>query len=201
MRGGRHNDNDAASAYIGLDVHKASIAVAIAEEEGAPSSYGSIANDPAAIRKLMTRLGGPDVQLRVAYEAGPTGYGVHRQLNSIGIECMVVARSLIPKRPGDKIKTDRRDALKLARLLRSGDLTSVWVPDEAHEALRNLVRARADAKVDQLRAKHRLSKFLLRQGCPPPSGMKELVATLFSVAAAAPVRAAARPGGLRGLPG
>jgi transposase len=158
--------------YIGLDVHKASIAVAIAEEAGAPSSYGSIANDPAAIRKLMTRLGGPEVHLRVAYEAGPTGYGVHRQLTSIGIECMVVAPSLIPKRPGDKIKTDRRDALKLARLLRSGDLTSVWVPDEAHEALRNLVRARADAKVDQLRAKHRLSKFLLRQGCHPPVGMK-----------------------------
>jgi hypothetical protein len=108
----------------------------------------------------------------VASEAGPTGYGVHRQLTSLGFECMVVAPSLIPKRPGDKIKTDRRDALKLARLLRSGDLTSVWVPDEAHEALRNLVRARADAKVDQLRAKHRLSKFLLRQGCYPPVGMK-----------------------------
>jgi transposase len=159
--------------YIGLDVHKASIAVAMAEEEGAPSSYGNIANDPAAIRKLMTRLGGPEVQLRVAYEAGPTGYGVHRQLTSIGIECMVVAPSLIPKRPGDKVKTDRRDALKLARLLRSGDLTPVWVPDEAHEALRNLVRARADAKVDQLRAKHRLSKFLLRQDCHPPVGMKD----------------------------
>ena len=158
--------------YIGLDVHKASIAVAIAEEEGAPSSYGTIANDPSAIRTLMTRLGGPEVQLRVAYEAGPTGYGVHRQLTSSGIECMVVAPSLIPKRAGDKVKTDRRDALKLARLLRSGDLTSVWIPDEAHEALRNLVRARADAKADQLRAKHRLSKFLLRQGCHPPVGMK-----------------------------
>jgi transposase len=158
--------------YIGLDVHRASIAVAIVEEEGAPRSYGSIANDPTAIRKVMTRLGGPDVQLRVAYEAGPTGYAVHRQLTSMSIECMVVAPSLIPKRPGDKVKTDRRDALKLARLLRSGDLTPVWVPDEAHEALRSLVRARADAKADQLRAKHRLSKFLLRQGCHPPVGMK-----------------------------
>ena len=158
--------------YIGLDVHKASIAVAIAEEEGAPSSYGTIANDPSAIRTLMTRLGGPEVQLRVAYEAGPTGYGVHRQLTSSGIECMVVAPSLIPKRAGDKVKTDRRDALKLARLLRSGDLTSVWIPDEAHEALRNLVRARADAKADQLRAKHRLSKFLLRLGRHAPVGMK-----------------------------
>jgi len=121
---------------------------------------------------VMTRLGGPDVELRVAYEAGPTGYALHRQLTSMRIECLVVAPSLIPKKPGDKVKTDRRDALKLARLLRSGDLTPVWVPDEAHEALRNLVRARADAKADQLRAKHRLSKFLLRQGCWPPIGVR-----------------------------
>jgi transposase len=85
---------------------------------------------------------------------------------------MVVAPSLIPRRPGDRIKTDRRDAVKLARLLRSGDLTPVWVPDEAHEALRNLVRARADAKADQLRARHRLSKFLLRQGMRAPAGVK-----------------------------
>ena len=160
------------SRFVGLDVHKASIAVAIAEEDGPPSNYGNIANDPSAIRKLMTRLGSPDVQLRVAYEAGPTGYALHRQLANMGIECMVVAPSLIPKRPGDKVKTDRRDAQKLARLLRSGDLTPVWVPDEPHEALRNLVRARADAKADQLRAKHRLSKFLLRQGCWPPVGTK-----------------------------
>ncbi len=158
--------------YIGLDVHKATITVAIAEEAGTPTSYGSIANDPSAIRKLMTRLGDREVELRVAYEAGPTGYALHRQLAKMGIDCIVVAPSLIPKQPGDKVKTDRRDALKLARLLRSGDLTSVWVPDEAHEALRSLVRARADAKADQLRAKHRLSKFLLRQGCWPPSGVR-----------------------------
>lgn len=182
--------------YIGLDVHKASIAVAIAEEEGAPSSYGSIANDPAAVRKLMTRLGGPDLRLRVAYEAGPTGYGVHRQLTSMGIECMVVAPSLIPKRPGDKVKTDRRDALKLARLLRSGDLTPVWVPDEAHEALRNLVRARADAKADQLRAKHRLSKFLLRQGCHPPVGMKNWSQRHFQWLRQLHFEHVPRPGGL-----
>ena len=155
--------------YIGLDVHKATISVAIAEESGAPTSYGKIGNEPAAVRTLMTRLGGPAVEVRVAYEAGPTGYALHRQLAAMGIDCMVVAPSLIPKQPGNKVKTDRRDALKLARLLRSGDLTPVWVPDEAHEALRNLVRARADAKADQLRAKHRLSKFLLRQGCRPPS--------------------------------
>jgi transposase len=158
--------------YIGLDVHKATISVAIAEESGAPTSYGKIGNDPAAVRTLMTRLGGPAVEVRVAYEAGPTGYALHRQLVGMGIDCMVVAPSLIPKQPGNKVKTDRRDALKLARLLRSGDLTPVWVPDEAHEALRNLVRARADAKADQLRAKHRLSKLLLRQGCWPPSGVR-----------------------------
>ena len=158
--------------YIGLDVHKATIAVAIAEEAAPPTSYGSIANDPSAIRTLMTRLGGPQVELRVAYEAGPTGYALHRQLAKMGIDCSVVAPSLIPKRAGDKVKTDRRDALKLARLLRSGDLTPVWVPDEAHEALRSLVRARADAKADQLRAKHRLSKFVLRQGCWPPIGVR-----------------------------
>lgn len=158
--------------YIGLDVHRATIAVAIAEEEGSPSSYGTIANDPDAVRKLMRQLGSKDVELRVAYEAGPTGYALHRQLSMLGIACMVVAPSLIPVRPGDKVKTDRRDALKLARLLRSGDLTSVWVPDRQHEALRNLVRARADAKVDELRAKHRLSKFLLRLGIQPPVGMR-----------------------------
>lgn len=157
--------------YIGLDVHNATISAAIAEEAGAPTSYGRIPNDPAAIRTLMTRLGGPQLELRVAYEAGPTGYALHRQLTRMGITCIVAAPSLIPRQPGNKVKTDRRDALKLARLLRSGDLTPVWVPDEAHEALRNLVRARADAKADLLRAKHRLSKFLLR-GCWPPIGVR-----------------------------
>lgn len=170
----------ARSRYIGLDVHRATIAVAIAEDDGQPpTSYGTIANDPSAIRKLMGRLGGPEVRLRVAYEAGPTGYAVHRQLTTLNIECMVVAPSLIPVRPGDKVKTDRRDALKLARLLRSGDLTSVWVPDQAHEALRNLVRARAAAKADELRAKHRLSKFLLRQGSHPPVGIRNWSVRFF----------------------
>ena len=158
--------------YLGLDVHKASISVAIAEESGPPTTYGRIPNEPATIRTVMTRLGGPGIELRVAYEAGPTGYALHRQLTRLGIACLVVAPSLIPRQPGNKVKTDRRDALKLARLLRSGDLTPVWVPDEAHEALRSLVRARADAKADQLRAKHRLSKFLLRHGCWPPIGVR-----------------------------
>jgi transposase len=158
--------------YVGLDVHSTTIHAAVAEDDEPPTSHGCIANDPTAVRKMITRLSGPNIRLRVAYEAGPTGYALHRQLSAMGIECVVIAPSLIPVQPGNKVKTDRRDALKLARLLRSGDLTPVWVPDEAHEALRNLVRGRADAKADNLRAKHRLSKFLLRQGCHPPVGRR-----------------------------
>jgi len=158
--------------FIGLDVHKASIAVAVAGAFGDPEDHGQIANDPSAVRKLVDRLRGPDARLAVAYEAGPTGYALHRQLTALGVECVVVAPSLVPTKPGDRIKTDRRDAAKLARLLRSGDLTPVWVPDEAHEALRDLVRDRDDAKEDLLRAKHRLSKFLLRRGIHPPTGVR-----------------------------
>ena len=158
--------------YIGLDVHRATVAVAVAEDRGSPAEYGTIPNEPSCIRTLMLKLGGKAVELRVAYEAGPTGYALHRQLTKLGIECLVAAPWLIPVRPGDKVKTDRRDALKLARLLGSGDLTAVWVPDQEYEALRNLVRSRADAKVDELRAKHRLSKFLLRQAAQPPVGIR-----------------------------
>lgn len=158
--------------FVGLDVHKASIAVAVVGPFGDPEDHGQIANQPAAIHKLFDRLGGSDVRLTVAYEAGPTGYAVHRQLSALGIECIVVAPSLIPAKPGDRVKTDRRDAAKLARLLRTGDLTPVWVPNEAGEALRDLVRARDDAKADQLRARHRLSKFLLRRAVYPPVGVR-----------------------------
>jgi transposase len=158
--------------FLGLDAHKATIAVALAEEVGQPVSEGVIPNDPGAVRRLVHRLGGPGVRLVAAYEAGPTGYALQRQLAGLGVECQVVAPSLVPSKPGDRIKTDRRDALKLARLLRSGDLTAIWVPDEEHEALRDLVRARADAKQDQLRAKHRLSKMLLRRGLTAPPGVR-----------------------------
>lgn len=158
--------------FLGLDAHKATIAVAIAEEAGPAETYGTIANDPAAVRKLVTRLGGPEVRLVAAYEAGPTGFALHRQLAGLGVECAVIAPSLTPVRPGDRVKTDRRDALKLAQLLRSGDLTVIWVPTPEHEALRNLVRSRADAKADELRAKHRLSKFLLRSGLHAPVGAR-----------------------------
>ena len=156
------------TCFVGLDVHKETIAVAVAEDGSAPQSWGTIANDPQAVRKLARNLAGEGVKLVAAYEAGPTGFAVQRLLTSLGVECQVIAPSLVPRRAGDKVKTDRRDALMLARLLRSGDLTPIWIPDQEHEALRSLVRARADARADQLRARHRLSKFLLRQGVVPP---------------------------------
>jgi transposase len=158
--------------FVGLDVHKASISAAVAGPYGEPEDHGVIANDAASVRRLLQRLGDDGHRLAVAYEAGPTGYALHRQVRAMGIECIVVAPSLIPVRPGERVKTDRRDAAKLARLLRSGDLVAVWVPDEAGEALRDLVRARDDAKADQLRARHRLSKFLLRRGIQPTAGVR-----------------------------
>ena len=158
--------------YVGLDVSKEMIAVAVADSgRGAPRSLGNIENTPQAIRKLMKKIG-DNADLEVCYEAGPTGYGIYRQLKEMGISCIVVAPSLIPKRQGDRVKTDRRDALRLAQLLRSGELTAVWVPGEDDEALRDLVRARQDTKEDLLRARHRLSKFLLRNGLCAPTGVR-----------------------------
>lgn len=158
--------------YVGLDVSKEMIAVAVADAgREAPRSLGNIENTPEAIRKLMNKLGN-GAKLEVCYEAGPTGYGIYRQLTMMGISCMVVAPSLIPKRQGDRVKTDRRDALRLAQLLRAGELTAVWVPTEEDEALRDLVRARQDAKEDLLRARHRLSKFLLRNGLHAPQSVR-----------------------------
>ena len=163
--------NNGTTRFLGLDVHKATIAVAIADPGAQPTLYGTIANDPSAVRKLVGNLG-RETKLVAAYEAGPTGYALHRQLTGLGVECQVVAPALIPRRAGDRVKTDARDAITLARLLRSGDLTPVWVPGEEDEALRDLVRARYDAKADVLRAKHRLSKFLLRRGVQAPHGVK-----------------------------
>lgn len=155
---------------IGLDVHAETIAVAVAEPDGEVRSMGVIPNRPESIRKLVKKLG-PAEQLRVCYEAGPTGYVVYWQLTALGVTCEVVAPTLVPVKAGDRVKTDRRDALKLARSYRAGDLTPIWVPDAAHEALRDLVRAREAAKKDQLRARHRLGKFLLRHGRRPPTTM------------------------------
>ena len=156
--------------FIGLDVHAETIAVAVAEPDGEVRSMGVIPNRSDAIRKLVKKLG-PVEALRVCYEAGPTGYVLYWELTALGVKCEVVAPTLVPTKAGDRVKTDRRDALKLARSYRAGDLTAVWVPDAAHEAVRDLVRAREAAKKDQLRARHRLGKFLLRQGRRPPTEM------------------------------
>jgi transposase len=127
--------------FIGLDVHAETIAVAVAEPAGEVRSLGMIPNRPESIRKLVKKLG-PVEGLRVCYEAGPTGYVIYWQLTGLGVPCEVVAPTLVPTKAGDRVKTDRRDAEKLARSYRAGDLTAVWVPDGAHEALRDLVRAR-----------------------------------------------------------
>ena len=156
--------------FVGLDVHAETIAVAVAEPGGEVRSLGVIPNRSESIRKLLKKLE-PAKDLRVCYEAGPTGYAVYWELTAVGVACEVVAPTLVPMKAGDRVKTDRRDALKLARSYRAGDLTAVWVPDASHEALRDLVRAREAAKRDQLRARHRLGKFLLRHGRRPDTVM------------------------------
>ncbi len=153
--------------FIGLDVHADTIAVAVAERGGEVRSLGTIPNRPEAVRRLMKKLGDAK-QLRACYEAGPCGYVLYWQLTELGVACDVIAPTLVPVKAGDRVKTDRRDAEKLARCHRAGDLTAVWVPDAAHEALRDLVRARLAAKQDQLRARNRLGKLLLRHGLRPP---------------------------------
>jgi transposase len=157
--------------FLGLDVHAETIAVAIAEPDGEVRSLGTIANRTESIRKLLKKLG-PVEQFKACYEAGPTGYVLYWPLAELGVRCEVIAPTLVPMKAGDRVKTDRRDAERLARSYRSGDLTPVWVPNEGSEALRDLVRAREAAKQDQLRARHRLSKFLLRTGQRPAAGVK-----------------------------
>jgi len=156
--------------YVGLDVHKATIAVAVADEgRGEVRKYGTIRNSPEAVVKLVRKLG-PAERLECCYEAGPCGYGLHRQLEGLGARCAVVAPSLIPTRPGERVKTDQRDAAKLARLLRAGELTTVWVPDAEHEARRDLSRAREAARDARHRARQQVRKLLLRLGIAEPSG-------------------------------
>ena len=157
--------------FLGLEVHAETIAVAIAEPDGEVRGLGTIANRAESIRKLVNKLGPVD-RLKACHEAGQTGYVLYWQLAELGVACEVIAPTLVPMKAGDRVKTDRRDAERLARSYRSGDLTAVWVPDEGSEALRDLVRAREAAKQDQLRARHRLSKFLLRMGQRPAAGMK-----------------------------
>jgi len=154
--------------FVGLDVHKDSIAVAHVRGESAeaPVFVGEIGTRESDLEKLIRRLQTKTARLVFAYEAGPTGYGVYRYLTGRGLECQVIAPSLIPKKPGDKVKTDRRNAEDLARLLRSGDLTCVYVPTIEDEAIRDLCRARDAARLTMKNAKLRLKAFLLRLGLP-----------------------------------
>lgn len=151
------------SMYVGLDVDKVKIAVAEAHKEFEKPEYrNEVPNDTKAIDRLLKRY--DKRETRFCYEAGPTGYGLQRYLAKKGYECDVIAPSLIPRRPGDRVKTNRRDAIKLAGLLRAGELTPIYVPTEEQEAVRDLTRAREDAKAAEKKAKLVLGAFLLRHG-------------------------------------
>ena len=151
------------SKYVGLDTHKETIAVAVADTLGGkPRYYGEIANTPDEVRKLVKKLCPDGELLTFCYEAGPCGYEIYRQISQLGHHCSVVAPSLIPSKPGDRVKTDRRDSEKLCRLDRAGELTPVWVPDQEQEAMRDLTRAREDMKGLERITKQRLNAFLLR---------------------------------------
>jgi transposase len=152
--------------FVGLDVHKETMDVSIAEGhcEGDVRHYGVIASDLEPLDKVVRALRAPDRRLHFVYEAGPCGFGIHRHLTKRGEDCVVVSPSMVPKRSGDRVKTDRRDSLTLARLHRAGELRAIYVPDAADEAMRDLVRAREDAVGVGTQAKYRLKAFLLRQG-------------------------------------
>ena len=157
------NDSE---AFVAFDTSKLRHAVAIAEgsREGEVRYLGEIDNSDAAVRGLVKKIAGKYRKVAFCYEAGPTGYGLYRLISGLGHECMVVAPSLIPMRASDRVKTNRRDALNLAKLLRAGELTAVWVPDRGHEAMRDLTRARETAMMDLRSKRQQVSAFLLRQG-------------------------------------
>lgn len=158
----------AITLYIGLDVHKDSITIAIAEEgrRGEIRLYGTITNDLHALEKALRRIlkAHPGAHLEVCYEAGPCGFGIARRLQQLKLPCLVAAPSLIAKKPGAPFKNDRRDARSLARLHRAGDLTAVYIPEPTDETIRDLCRARTDAVDDLRRCRQRLKSFLLRHG-------------------------------------
>ena len=162
--------SDHSEAFVAFDTSKLRNAVAIADggRSGEVRFLGEIENSEAATAKLVRKLAGKYGRLTFCYEAGPTGYGLYRQLTSLGQECVVVAPSLIPKKPGDRVKTNRRDAESLAKLLRAGELTAVWVPERGHEAMRDLTRARETAVMDFRSKRQQVSAFLLRQGLHYP---------------------------------
>lgn len=154
------------TTYVAMDTHKKTISVAIAEggRRRETRFMGEIASRPDAVAKMVDRLAAKHDKLAFCYEAGPCGYGLYRQITLLGHECVVVAPSLVPTRPGDRVKTDRRDAVTQASLFRSGELTPVWVPDDAHEAMRDLCRARQAAMEALRRARQQVLSFLLRHG-------------------------------------
>src|SRR3982750_4347081 len=162
---GRAMQQDSA-VFVGLDTSKMKISAALAEEgrHGEVRFLGDIDHTPEAVRRLVGRLAGKYGRLLFCYEAGPTGYGLQRQICALGHDCAVIAPSLIPKRPGERVKTNRRDAITLARLHRAGELTRIWVPDPGHEAVRELVRAREAAMADLRTKRQHLQSFLLRHG-------------------------------------
>jgi transposase len=149
--------------WIGLDVHAQSIAMARLDGDAAAPISSEFPNDPKVLGRTFKKLA-TEGDVRVCYEAGPCGYEIYRQLSAQGVACVVVAPSLVPRKPGDRIKTDRRDAVKLVRLYRAGELTPVWVPTPDQEGVRDVLRARDDVRKDRTAARHRLSKFLLRHG-------------------------------------
>jgi transposase len=157
---------DHSEAFVAFDTSKLRNAVAIAEagRSGEVRFLGEIDSIPAATAKLVTKLAKQYDRLVFCYEAGPTGYGLYRQITDLGHSCIVVAPSLIPKKAGDRVKTNRRDALDLATQLRAGHLTAVWVPDQRHEAMRDLTRTRWSAVQDLRRKRQHISSFLLRLG-------------------------------------
>ena len=161
-------------AFVAFDTSKLRNAVAIAEagRAGEVRFFGEIENAGASTAKLVKKLAAKYQRLTFCYEAGPTGYEVYRQIKSLGHECVVVAPSLIPKRPGDRVKTNRRDAISLAKLLRADELTAVWVPDRHHEAMRDLTRARETTMMDLRSKRQQVSAFLLRQGLHYSEGKK-----------------------------
>jgi transposase len=149
--------------FVGLDTHKDSIAVAVCEAGREASRFvGIMGPDVPGVLKMLRKYG-PARQVSVVYEAGPMGYGLQRALSQHGYCCEVIAPSLVPRRPGERIKTDRRDCARLAELSRAGELKAIWVPDPAHEAMRNLWRAREDTVNLRLKARQQLKAFLLRQ--------------------------------------
>ena len=152
--------------FVGIDVAKRRHAVAIADagRDGEIRYMGEFDASPESMTRLIKKLAAKHDKLHFCYEAGPTGYTLYRQIVALGHDCIVVAPSLIPRRPGDRVKTNRRDAQSLARLLRAGELTAVWVPDETHEAIRDLVRTRALAVEDERRKRQYVTSFLLRHG-------------------------------------